>query len=104
MATRLACCGARVCAGLSITKARGRWGAIAAVRPTNEETLWFANGLSTAPGLEIWDAIIIAAAQQAGCGLLPSDDLKDGFFWRGLTVANPFEDHVNPLLASILDS
>jgi predicted nucleic acid-binding protein len=37
-----------------------------------------------------WDAIIFAASAEAGCRLLASEDLQDGFTWRGVTIRNPF--------------
>ena len=52
--------------------------------------------------LQIWDAVILAAAVSAECRLLLSEDLQDGFVWRGLTVANPFAAIKHPLLAGIL--
>lgn len=53
--------------------------------------------------LGIWDAIILAAAAQAGCRLLISEDLQNGFTWRGVTVANPFLGEQHPLLATLLN-
>lgn len=50
----------------------------------------------------IWDALILDAAAQVGCDLLLSEDLHDGFVWRGVTVANPFKSDLHPLLASAL--
>jgi predicted nucleic acid-binding protein len=47
---------------------------------------------------DIWDACIIAAAADAGCRLLLSEDLADGLTWRGLTLANPFAAKPHPLL------
>ncbi|AMY12289.1 putative nucleic-acid-binding protein, contains PIN domain [Luteitalea pratensis] len=41
-------------------------------------------------GLSTWDAVILAAAGAAGCRLLLSEDLQDGFNWGGLTVVNPY--------------
>jgi len=38
-----------------------------------------------------WDALIVAAAQAAGCRYLLSEDFQDGFDWRDLTVVNPFQ-------------
>ena len=38
----------------------------------------------------LWDAIMLAAAAQAGCRLLLSEDMHDGFTWRGVTLRNPF--------------
>jgi predicted nucleic acid-binding protein len=52
--------------------------------------------------LGIWDAIILAAAARAGCRLLVSEDLQDGFTWRGVTVTNPFSGQPHPLLAALL--
>ena len=34
--------------------------------------------------------MILAAAAEAGADVLLSDDLQEGFTWRGLTVCNPF--------------
>ena len=50
----------------------------------------------------IWDAVIVCAAAEAGCHLLLSEDMQDGFVWRGLTIANPFAPRKHPLLAGIL--
>ena len=38
----------------------------------------------------LWDAVMIAAAAQAGCRLLLSEDMHDGFVWRGVAIRNPF--------------
>lgn len=46
----------------------------------------------------IWDALILSAAADAGCRLLLSEDLQDGFTWSGVTVTNPFADERHPLL------
>jgi predicted nucleic acid-binding protein len=40
--------------------------------------------------LGFWDAVMLAAAAQAGCRWLLSEDMQDGFTWRGVTVRNPF--------------
>jgi predicted nucleic acid-binding protein len=49
----------------------------------------------------IWDAVILNAAAEAGCGLLLSEDMQSGFVWKGVTVVNPFASPVHPLLAAI---
>jgi hypothetical protein len=36
--------------------------------------------------------------------LLLSEDMQDGFVYRGVTVANPFAERIHPLLASLMDS
>ena len=50
----------------------------------------------------IWDAVILSVAAQAGCRLLLSEDLQDGFTWSGVTVANPFASQRHKLLESLL--
>ncbi|MFZ2542491.1 MAG: PIN domain-containing protein [Gallionella sp.] len=52
--------------------------------------------------LQIWDALILAVAAENRCRMLLSEDLQDGFTWRGVTVLNPFAAPENPLLASVL--
>jgi predicted nucleic acid-binding protein len=46
--------------------------------------------LSRDHGLQIFDGIILGAAVSAQCDLLVSEDLHDGFAWRGTVVTNPF--------------
>jgi predicted nucleic acid-binding protein len=52
--------------------------------------------------LSIWDAVVLAAAAEAGCRLVLSEDMQEGFTWRGLTVVNPFSATPHPLLAALL--
>ena len=54
-------------------------------------------------GLSIWDAIILAAAAAAGCRLLLSEDMQEGFTWGGVTVVNPFAAKKHELLAGVLE-
>jgi predicted nucleic acid-binding protein len=53
-------------------------------------------------GLSIWDAIILSAAAAAGCRLLLSEDMQEGFIWGGVTVVNPFAAKKHTLLAAFL--
>ena len=81
---------------------KGRWPAAqarAAVRQwmdsypvvdTTAAVLAEAMELAVAHYLASWDAVILAAAAQGDCRLLLSEDMQDGFAWRGLTVRNPF--------------
>jgi predicted nucleic acid-binding protein len=39
--------------------------------------------------LSFWDALIVAAAEQAGADQLLSEDLNDGQAIAGITVVNP---------------
>ena len=58
--------------------------------------------LAAAHGLSIWDSVVVSAAAEAGCRLLLSEDLQDGFTWRGVTVVNPFGSSPHPLLGGLL--
>ena len=69
---------------------------------TRTETFEAARQLAVAHGFQIWDAIILAASAEAGCWLLLSEDMQDGFAWRGVTVTNPFAATPHPLLADAL--
>ena len=40
--------------------------------------------------LSYWDALIIAAAESAGCAIVWSEDLLDGQQYGAVTVRNPF--------------
>jgi predicted nucleic acid-binding protein len=50
----------------------------------------------------IWDAIILCAAAEADCHLLLSEDMQDGFVWRGVTILNPFAKPKHPQLEALL--
>ena len=41
-------------------------------------------------GIGFWDALIVRAAQGAGCAVLFTEDLQDGWRIGGLEVVNPF--------------
>jgi predicted nucleic acid-binding protein len=70
---------------------------------TTPEVMLAAVDLATDHHFSIWDAVILAAASQAGCRLLLSEDLQDGFTAGGVTVVNPFAAPRHPLLSSLLD-
>lgn len=53
-------------------------------------------------GMQIWDALILSVAADNRCRLLLSEDLQNGFTWRGVTVVNPFVAPLSPLLSNIL--
>jgi predicted nucleic acid-binding protein len=75
-----------------------RWQARFGSEPTTSSAFGSAMALSAGHGLDIWDTTIIAVAAEAGCHLLLSEDLTEGFTWRGLTVTNPFAAKPHPLL------
>lgn len=51
--------------------------------------------------LAMWDALIMATAADARCRVLLTEDLQQGFTWRGITVVSPFCDPEHPLLARL---
>lgn len=71
---------------------------------TTDQALSAAMDLVADHGLQIWDALILAVSAEARCRLLLSEDMQDGFTWRGLTVVNPFAEPLHPRLSSLLDS
>lgn len=60
--------------------------------------------LSADHGLQIWDALILSIAAENHCRLLLSEDLQNGFTWRGVTVVNPFATPRPRLLAGVLSA
>ena len=54
--------------------------------------------------LRIWDSLVLATAAEASCKLLLSEDIQEGFTWRGVTVTNPFAARRHPLLEALLSS
>ncbi|MGH6871730.1 MAG: PIN domain-containing protein [Rhizomicrobium sp.] len=78
------------------------WEQTFSIVPTTQSLVLTAIDLAVRHRFKIWDALILAAAAEAGCGLLISEDFQDGFVWNGVTVANPFKSPLHPLLASVL--
>ncbi|MBA3269353.1 MAG: PIN domain-containing protein [Acidobacteria bacterium] len=76
------------------------WGDWFPLIETSPEVLLAATDLASDHQFTIWDGIVLAAAADARCRLLLSEDLQDGFTWGGVTVANPFAASLHPLLAS----
>jgi len=69
---------------------------------TSGQVMMGAADLSTDHQLTIWDAVILSAAAEAGCRLLLSEDMHEGFTWRGVTITNPFSARKHEVLASLL--
>lgn len=53
--------------------------------------------------LQFWDALIVTAAADAGCAMLLSEDMQDGFVARGMTIANPLRPAQHPKLTVLLE-
>ena len=69
---------------------------------TSASVIVSATDLASDHGLTIWDSVVLAASAEAECRLLLSEDLQEGFTWRGVTVTNPFAPAPHPLLAALL--
>jgi predicted nucleic acid-binding protein len=78
------------------------WRDAYSVSETSENVMVDALDLSADHEMRIWDAVMLSAAADAGCRLVLSEDLQDGFTWRGVTVTNPFGGERHPLLDSLL--
>lgn len=79
------------------------WRDTFALLDTSATVLLSAADLAADHKLVIWDAVILSAAAESGCRLLLSQDLHEGFTWRGVTVTDPFASTIHPSLARLLD-
>ncbi|MBV8589506.1 MAG: PIN domain-containing protein [Acetobacteraceae bacterium] len=70
--------------------------------PTSPEVMVKATDLATDHRFGIWDAVILASASSAGCRLLLSEDMQDGFTWGGVTITNPLALEPHRLLRALL--
>jgi predicted nucleic acid-binding protein len=77
------------------------WRDFFSVIPTTTDVLAHAVDLATDHGLAIWDAIIMAAASEAGCRVLLTEDMHQDFTWRGVTIVNPFASPAHRLLEAL---
>jgi predicted nucleic acid-binding protein len=91
-------------AGRSRPRARDailHWGDAFPLIETTPAVVLAALDLSVGHRLGLWDAVILSAAADARCRLLLSEDLHEGFTWRGVTVTNPFAPTKHPLLSAL---
>jgi predicted nucleic acid-binding protein len=65
-------------------------------RPLSIQTHLRALGLSKRYGFSIWDGLIVAAASEARCTKLLTEDLQHGQVIDGLRIENPFLRLANP--------
>ena len=78
------------------------WGDAFPLIESSGSVLLAATDLAHVHQMGIWDALMLSAAADARCRLLLSEDLHDGFTWRGVTAVNPFRPQRQPLLAALL--
>jgi predicted nucleic acid-binding protein len=62
------------------------------IADTSSGVLLDAMELATTHQFALWDAIILAVAAGSSCRWLYSEDMQNGFTWRGVTIRNPFAD------------
>ena len=80
-----------------------RWSDAYAVRDSTWGALQSAFDLAAAHGLSIWDSLILSVAAEQRCRVLLSEDMQDGFTWRGTTVVNPFAAPAHALLGGLFE-
>jgi predicted nucleic acid-binding protein len=80
------------------------WGDAFPLIDTGSDVLLAALDLTLHHQLGFWDSVILSAAADARCRLLLSEDLQEGFTWRGVTITNPFSPNRHPLLDAVLSS
>ena len=78
------------------------WQSVFPLIETSPAVLLAAVDLAAGHHLNIWDAIILSAAAAAGCRVLLSEGMQEGFVWNGVTIVNPFAAKPNKLLARVL--
>ncbi len=78
------------------------WAARFATQPAGVATFRSAIDMAAAYDFQIWDALILCTAAEAGCIALLSEDMQHGFVHRGVTVIDPFAEPMHPLLADAL--
>jgi predicted nucleic acid-binding protein len=80
------------------------WSDAFALVETSGDIMLAAADLAVHHQFGIWDAVVLSAAAEADCRLLLSEDMQDGFIWKGVAIANPFAAALHPLLNALLGS
>lgn len=75
-----------------------RFAAVYEVVPTTENVLARAMDIAGRYLLSPWDAVILAAAAERGCGVLLTEDMQHGATLDGVTIVNPFDKSAHPVL------
>ena len=85
-----ACAQVDVCSSLFVTPV------------TSDEIPFPAMKIAKAHGLQLWDAVICAAAERAGARVLVTEDLQDGREVGGLRILNPFKPASDAVFAELV--
>jgi predicted nucleic acid-binding protein len=78
-----------------------RWSYAFPLVETSASILLAAADLATRQ-ISLWDAVILSAVAEAGCSILLSEDMQEGFVWRNVMIVNPFSKAPHPLLKALL--
>jgi predicted nucleic acid-binding protein len=78
------------------------WRGMFRVEATTDAVLAAAFEVMEKHKLQVFDAIILASAAEAGADVLLSEDMQHGFHWRGVTIVNPFHAERHPLLKTLI--
>jgi predicted nucleic acid-binding protein len=78
------------------------WRSLYTLQATTPAILEDAFELVANHAFAIWDAIILAASSFAGAEMLFSEDMQNGFIWKGTTIANPFLPYPAPIVRVLL--
>jgi predicted nucleic acid-binding protein len=57
---------------------------------SEQSTFLSALDLAAEHQFQMWDALIINAVADAGCTILLTEDMQQGFVWRGVKLFDPF--------------
>ena len=66
------------------------WSDTYALIETTPAVIIEAMEIVTTHRLSFWDSVMLAAAAQADCRMLITEDMQSGFLWRGVSIQNPF--------------
>eukprot|EP01037_Dinobryon_pediforme_P019937 gene19937-20447_t len=54
-------------------------------------------------GFQIFDALILEQCARAGCEIMLTEDLHNGFRWKACTIINPLDAKSKPILTEALE-
>ncbi|MDE2447214.1 MAG: PIN domain-containing protein [Alphaproteobacteria bacterium] len=78
------------------------WLELYASQPTSLAVVAAARELVSHHDFQVWDSVILAASAEASADILISEDMQDGFHWRGVTIVNPFRPKPSPHLQKLI--
>jgi predicted nucleic acid-binding protein len=90
----------RIASGREVARKVEEMSAVFPVVAADPAALLRALPLAATGRNSIWDALMLATLEQAGCTLLLSEDMGDGAKFGKLTVVNPFKGAAIPKRAA----